>query len=494
MNLGVRAFTGKQSRLVTLRLFVGCCILCCGSSLLAAGFWVTLTGGLYPPISVYSFAAPFALGGAAVLWLRLFGFPTLIPLRTILEQRVICFSLLWVFLQFFTLSLVALNFFSNDHNEAFGTLGISAGLHCFENTILIVIAALGCSLFPLWDRLFTHTFRIATDISHEELTRLSWYLSQRKLKQQVHLVPITTDDEWLQQSAFASFDALVTSQQVLGIPGRGVPALSAFLGGLPVLDVEYFAVLISRRIELSRLEISALLAFAPPPSSARLACESIKRAVEPALGTLLAAVLSPLMALIAIAVKLSSPGPVIYRQVRAGVGGRNFTLLKFRTMRVDAEASGPQWSSAVDSRVTPLGKFLRATRLDEIPQLWNVMAGDLSFIGPRPERPEMVKKLVEHIPAFPLRNAMRPGITGWAQVRAGYAASVDESLSKLEHDLYYGLFSSFVFDIEILFRTLVVAIFGDRQVAASEERKTMQALVADSANEWAHRQSLASGQ
>jgi lipopolysaccharide/colanic/teichoic acid biosynthesis glycosyltransferase len=146
----------------------------------------------------------------------------------------------------------------------------------------------------------------------------------------------------------------------------------------------------------------------------------------------------PLLLAVAVGIKVTSRGPVFFLQSRVGHRGKQFKILKFRTMHVDAEKNGPQWCQGDhDTRVFPFGRFLRKSHLDELPQLWNVVVGDLCFIGPRPERPEFHRILREHIPHFPVRVSMRPGITGWAQLRAGYAASVEDAKKKFEHDLYF---------------------------------------------------------
>ncbi len=135
-------------------------------------------------------------------------------------------------------------------------------------------------------------------------------------------------------------------------------------------------------------------------------------------------------------VRFSSPGPIFFRQTRVGLGGKNFTVYKFRTMRTDAEVAGAKWATKNDPRVTRVGMFMRKTRLDEVPQLWNVLRGDMGFVGPRPERPEFVPWLTEQIPYFNLRHMIRPGLTGWAQVRYGYGSTLAEAREKLEFDLY----------------------------------------------------------
>ena len=168
----------------------------------------------------------------------------------------------------------------------------------------------------------------------------------------------------------------------------------------------------------------------------------------------------PFMLLTAIAVSLESGWPVLYRQERVGENGRVFTLNKFRSMRKDAEQGTPIWARAEDDRVTLVGRVIRKTRLDELPQLWNVLRGDMSFVGPRPERPFFVDQLAEQVPFYEQRHAVKPGITGWAQVKYRYGASFEDSLEKLRYDLYYVKHLSIPFDLTILFDTVKVVLFA----------------------------------
>lgn len=171
--------------------------------------------------------------------------------------------------------------------------------------------------------------------------------------------------------------------------------------------------------------------------------------------------IAPLVPLIALAIKLDSPGPVFFRQVRVGKGEKNFVLLKFRTMCQDAEkGTGAVWARENDPRVTRLGKFLRKTRLDEVPQLLNVLKGDMSFVGPRPERPEFVGQLKEQIPYYSNRHYVKPGATGWAQVKYPYGASVEDAVEKLCYDLYYIKNFSLLLDFMIILETVKVVLFG----------------------------------
>jgi sugar transferase (PEP-CTERM system associated) len=182
---------------------------------------------------------------------------------------------------------------------------------------------------------------------------------------------------------------------------------------------------------------------------------AMKRTVDVVLAAVGLTAAGPVMLLVALATRLSSPGPALYFQERVGQGGKPFTVIKFRSMRQDAEAkSGAVWAKAGDPRVTPVGRVLRRTRLDELPQLWNVLRGEMSFVGPRPERPTFVESLTEQIPFYGQRHVVRPGITGWAQVRHSYGSSVDDAMQKLQYDLYYIKHLSVAFDIFIILETI----------------------------------------
>src|SRR5712691_10428820 len=185
----------------------------------------------------------------------------------------------------------------------------------------------------------------------------------------------------------------------------------------------------------------------------------IKRALDIVVALVGLAVSFPLLVLLAIAVKASSPGPAFYRQARVGQSGRVFSVCKLRSMRQDAEAgTGPVWARHDDHRVTPLGRFMRRTRLDELPQLWNVLCGNMSFVGPRPERPEFVRSLTQQIPFYGQRHVVKPGLTGWAQVRYTYGASVEDAIQKLQYDLYYVKHMSVWFDLIIILETVKTVV------------------------------------
>ena len=174
-----------------------------------------------------------------------------------------------------------------------------------------------------------------------------------------------------------------------------------------------------------------------------------------AVGLLLFAPFAPLVLLL---VRISSPGPIFFAQTRVGLNGQEFKVFKFRSMFVDAESAGARWATKDDPRVTKIGMLMRKTRIDEIPQLWNVLRGDMGFVGPRPERPEFIPMLADALPFFHLRHLVRPGLTGWAQVRYGYGATLAEAREKLEYDLYYVKHMSLGLDLLIMFETIKIIL------------------------------------
>jgi sugar transferase (PEP-CTERM system associated) len=185
-----------------------------------------------------------------------------------------------------------------------------------------------------------------------------------------------------------------------------------------------------------------------------------KRTIDLFLSFIMAVLSFPLMILTAIAIWLESGRPVLYCQERVGENGRRFTLCKFRSMRTDAEKGGtPIWAKDGDDRITLVGRFIRKSRLDELPQLWNVIRGDMSFVGPRPERPYFVAELAKEIPFYQQRHAVKPGLTGWAQVKYRYGSSLEDAMEKLRYDLYYIKHLSVFFDLTIVFDTVKVVLF-----------------------------------
>jgi sugar transferase (PEP-CTERM system associated) len=231
------------------------------------------------------------------------------------------------------------------------------------------------------------------------------------------------------------------------------------LNGVRIEEATSWLEKMSGRIEVEQLYPSWLI-FAEGfrfSSSFNL----MRRALSTLMSLILLLVVLPILPFVILAIKLDSKGPVLYRQKRVGRAGHIFSCYKFRTMRQDAEAdTGPTWAGDDDPRITRIGKFLRASRLDEIPQLWCVFKGDMAFVGPRPERPEFVEWLTKEIPYYGVRHAVRPGITGWAQIRYKYGNSVEDAKQKLQYDLFYIKNASLGLDILIMLQTIKIVLLG----------------------------------
>ena len=259
---------------------------------------------------------------------------------------------------------------------------------------------------------------------------------------------------------FHAADILVTAMS----EKRGTMPLEEMLRcrmhGLPVISGEDFFETMAGRIMVRHIRPSWLV-FSPRGFKTTALQRLSKRLFDLAVSLVGLVLSSPLAALTALAVRLDSKGPIIYRQTRTGQKGKVFQVYKFRSMISEAEVgTGPVWSSENDPRITRVGRFIRKTRLDEIPQMWNVFKGDMSFVGPRPERPEFVKQLVKEIPFYDERHNVKPGITGWAQVCFPYGSSVAASMEKLSYDLYYIKNAGLGTDLAILFQTLKIILFG----------------------------------
>ena len=215
---------------------------------------------------------------------------------------------------------------------------------------------------------------------------------------------------------------------------------------------------ITGRVSLSMVRPSWLI-FTGPGRQKRFT--SLSRIVVHRLAAVIGFLLSlPIIIVTAILIKLESRGPVFYKQERVGKNGRTFVLTKFRSMRVDAEKEGPVWASKGDDRTTRVGRIIRKIRVDEIPQFWNIIKGDMNFVGPRPERPHFVAQLAEEIPYYEQRHLIAPGLTGWAQIKYPYGASIEDARQKLQYDLFYIKNHGLVFDAIILFETVKIILFG----------------------------------
>ncbi|MDP6988446.1 MAG: TIGR03013 family PEP-CTERM/XrtA system glycosyltransferase, partial [Planctomycetota bacterium] len=233
--------------------------------------------------------------------------------------------------------------------------------------------------------------------------------------------------------------------------------LACRLAGVPVLDYDGVFERVAGKISVEALRPSYLIfneGFVRNPWA-----DLLKRAVDVLLSLVGLLVLWPVILATGLAVRWNSPGPMLFTQERVGRDGRPFTLLKFRSMRADAESeTGPVWAATDDPRITSVGHFIRRTRLDELPQLLNVLAGSMSMVGPRPERPHFVAELVREIPYFSQRHLAKPGVTGWAQINYPYANTREDALQKLQFDLFYIKYQSFLFDLSILFNTIKVVL------------------------------------
>ena len=231
------------------------------------------------------------------------------------------------------------------------------------------------------------------------------------------------------------------------------------LNGLKIEEATSWLEKISGRIEVDNLYPSWLIFAEGFRFSSGFML--LRRIIAILASGLLLVVTLPIIPLVILAIKLDSKGDVLYRQKRVGLGGKIFHCFKFRTMRQDAEVdTGATWAADDDPRITRVGKFLRTSRLDEIPQLWCVFKGDMGFVGPRPERPEFVEWLSKEIPFYGVRNAVRPGITGWAQVRYKYGSTVEDAKEKLQYDLYYIKNMSLGLDVLIMFQTIKIVLLG----------------------------------
>ena len=236
--------------------------------------------------------------------------------------------------------------------------------------------------------------------------------------------------------------------------------LDCKLRGVPVFDEAGFCEQHLGRIDLDGVRADWLL-FADGFANGRVS-NAVKRAIDVCVSLTLVILTLPLMLLTALLIRLDSPGPVLYRQQRLGLHGEPFTLLKFRSMANDAERGGnPLWASQQDPRITRVGSLIRPMRIDELPQLINVLRGEMSMIGPRPERPHFVEQLARVIPLYGERSYVKPGITGWAQVNYPYGASVEDARQKLSYDLYYVKNRSLLLDLLILLATVRVILFRE---------------------------------
>lgn len=306
-----------------------------------------------------------------------------------------------------------------------------------------------------------HVEALLSKLGHASNTQVLGYLPMGGSHHFVDHARILDTDEPLPDLAAR----LQISEIILAVRerrGGGLPVedlLKCKLHGIRIVELSSFFERENGHLQLDSMNASwMILAEGFHQGIAR---DTVKRLFDLLVSSAILVVSLPVMALTALLIKLESPGPVLYRQERVGQGCRTFTILKFRSMCVDAEKDGkPRWAGQNDSRVTRTGRFIRRTRIDELPQIFNVFFGDMSFVGPRPERPYFVDDLTQKIPYYGVRHTVKPGITGWAQVRYAYGATDVDAMHKLQYDLYYVKNHSLFLDLMILFQTAQVVLWG----------------------------------
>lgn len=271
------------------------------------------------------------------------------------------------------------------------------------------------------------------------------------------------NDYWISPNALAEFcqqnrvqELVVALSERRGLPIRDL--LDCRLRGVTITEYVTFWERESGQIDLDGIN-PGWLVFS---EGFRIGAfrSAMKRLFDIVVSILMLLLTSPVLVITAIVIKCDSPGPILYRQERIGLNGRNFTILKFRSMKLDAEKDGPRWASKNDDRLTSSGKFIRKVRIDELPQILNVLVGDMAFVGPRPERPVFVTALSQKIPYYIERHLAKPGITGWAQINYPYGATEEDAKMKLSYDLYYIKNCSLFLDMVVLIQTIKVLIWN----------------------------------
>lgn len=338
----------------------------------------------------------------------------------------------------------------------------------FQNFYELLIWSPSLAIAVFWGHFALERFllggsprkRVVLDLTPAEKAKAMWEFADLGMAQHIEFLSPYDLRSYFKEGQEHSIDLIVVSKTSDWRLNSSALLIRAHLAGIPIVDRSEIFISLTGRVRLSDVDLCSYFISATPQTAFLRAFVRFKLILEPIVAALLLLALSPLMLTIGLIVKCSSPGPALFRQLRVGYYGQNFLLYKFRSMPVDAERDGPVWASKDDRRVTRLGRFLRRSRLDELPQLINIIRGEMSFFGPRPERPEIYEKLNKKIPLFSLRALVKPGITGWAQVCAGYAASVAESQLKLEYDLFYIRNRSPRLDFIILVKTILVIIAG----------------------------------
>lgn len=347
-------------------------------------------------------------------------------------------------------------------------IGTSAGSS--QVIPMLVAAGSGLTLFPGWRLLFKWILSRRA-ISIPVIVVGSGKMEARAFEvvRSAHGLKLlgTVTPQQLNQQLDIAISRLPAGARVVLALDEGPAAQSAALAlrlqrlGHAPIPLPSLIEELEERLPLDLMEANPIRAWSSIAAPGSSASERLKRVLDITGAVILAAILAPPALLMGGVMCLTSPGPMFYRQWRVGKGGHLFQILKLRSMRSDAEHGvGAVWAQRDDPRVPQIGRLLRRSRLDEVPQVWNVLRGEMSLVGPRPERPEFTEDLVRQIPHYNLRHVVPPGLTGWAQVRFPYGASVDDSRRKLEYDLYYIRHWHLLFDVRILLRTVRVVLLG----------------------------------
>lgn len=278
-----------------------------------------------------------------------------------------------------------------------------------------------------------------------------------------------TDEEFLPNTELKKIDSLESSLTTQGrlsaivihpdyVPDSDDQAklIDYRLSGVPIFSLSDFYEFFLFRVPVEEINNDWFIRTQGFTMLHSSVATRVKRAYDLFFAILLGLISLPVVVVAAILIKMSSKGPILFSQTRVGIQGRPFKLYKLRTMRINAEPEGAKWAQSNDERVFPIGRFLRKTRIDELPQCWNIFKGEMSLIGPRPERPEFTSQLSQEIPYYDLRHIVKPGLTGWAQVCYRYGSSTEDALRKLQFDLYYVKNYSLLLDLNILLRTILV--------------------------------------
>ncbi len=281
---------------------------------------------------------------------------------------------------------------------------------------------------------------------------------ERMFKHTTHNISFTHLQELTSKERGTNFDAIVICPEHRPPEREQKLLLAERLSGTPIFSLSDFFEGFLFLIPISQIDNDWFIrseGFTMLHSTVTI---RLKRLTDITFSAVLLVSSLPVLLICALGIKLSSRGPIIFSQKRVGLEGKSFTIFKLRTMQTNAESKGIQWAQSSDDRAFAFGRFLRRSRLDELPQCWNILRGEMSFIGPRPERPEFTSMLAEKIPYYDLRHIVKPGLTGWAQVSYPYGASIEDSLRKLQYDLYYIKNYSMLLDLNIILRTVLVTL------------------------------------